>query len=121
MESHIDTIVFLIISAFGLVLVSVMLCIRLSAGGAPRRAITFLLAELWASLVLVATAMISVSSLLGPAATGTAENELLDIVNRWQHLSRSHQILAATGLLLAMALFVQALLTIRKANREYPL
>jgi hypothetical protein len=120
-ESHIDTVVFFIICAIGLALVSVMLAIRLAAGGAPRRGITFLLAELWASLLLVAVAMISISSLLGPVPTGTPENELLDIAARWHHLSRMHQILAAAGLLLAVALFIQALLTIRKANRDYPL
>lgn len=102
-------------------MVSVMLGIRLAAGGAPRRAIVLLLIEVWVSYALVAAAIVAVATLLGPAESGSAGSELLSIATRWHRLTHAQQAWAMVGLVLAIAFFVQILLTIRKINRNYPL
>jgi hypothetical protein len=103
-----------------------MLYIRLAAAGAPARTIALLLAELWGSMILAVVVLSVVSNLLGPAS-GTTKSpdapliELKDIATRWHHLSIHAQILAILGVLGAIILFIQALVTIRKTNRDHPL
>lgn len=100
--------------------VSVMLAFRLSASGAPKGIIGYLLARLWVSFALAVGLLAWISSLLGPAASGAAERELGSIASRWQQLSQEKMIFVAAAVAGILILFISALRAIRRISEHYP-
>jgi len=104
-----------------LALVSFMLVARLSAGGAPRRRISVLIAELWLTVGIVAVIFIAMANVLGPPqGSGSLGAELADVGHRFLALSGESKGVAVAGAVMALGLFAHLLWAIGRAMREAP-
>jgi len=100
--------------------VSLMLCLRLGAAGAPGKTILRLLVLLWGSLGLAVAVLASLSGILGQPAGTDLPEEIMDFGARWQGLDLRAKYLFSVGLAAAVVLFAGALFTIRRALQDYP-
>ena len=98
-----------------------MLVFRLGAAGAPKRTIVLLFVELWAAFTLVVVVLAAISWITGPSQAITLHSEMMDFAARWSRLSRSAQALFTGGLVAAVLILLYALLSVRRAMREYPM
>lgn len=98
-----------------------MLVFRLGAAGAPKRTILLLLVELWGAFALVVVVLVAISWITGPSKAIALQRELIDFTARWSRLSRSAQALFTGGLVVAILILLYALLSVRRAMREYPM
>jgi hypothetical protein len=103
-----------------LLAVSVMLYIRLAASEAPKSILLYLLIRLWVSFALAVGLLAWISSLMGPATSGRAEQELGSVGTRWQQLSQMQMIEVAAAFAAVLVLLLSASRAIRRMLQHYP-
>lgn len=115
-----NTLLLLVVLGVNLVLVSFLLFVRLSAGGAPRPLIGGLIVELWAGFGIAVAMLLAISRLVGPSSGAGAGGELADIPRRFALLPPGQQVLALVGLIVAIGLVGHVMWRISRLSDTYP-
>ena len=110
----------LVALALNLGIISYLLYVRLSAGGAPQRDIGWLLGELWLTFAAAVGMLTGISRLLGPSAGYGTVGEAADIGRRFSLLAPGEKVLAAAGLVLTMGLVVHVMRRLNRMMDAYP-
>jgi|GEM_PF-6881555 len=97
-----------------------MLYVRLAAAKAPQNIRLYLLARLWVSFALAVGLLAWISSLMGPAESGQAKQELGNIAERWQQLSQMQMILVAAAGAAILIIFLSVSRAIRRMLQHFP-
>ena len=115
-----DILVVLAVLVVNLGLVSYLLYMRLGSGGAPRKVMGWLIAELWLTFAVAAAIMLGISRLLGPGGRQGALGELEDVGSRFGALPTQLQVMVVAGVLLAVGLVAYLLKRINRLVEAYP-
>lgn len=116
-----DSLAIAAVVILALLLLSVMLVTRLSAGGLPARRINMLIGELWVVVGAAVALLMTMGKMLGPPGdvSGGLGVEMQDLGRRFTALGKS-QVLFGAGAVVALYLFVHLLYSINRAMRSAP-